>query len=161
MAAKSKEIIKEKDVEIIEAESVSIKQSSVRSVEGGHIDMQQVGALSIDADRIEVTQGAACIVRGNDVNLNQSISAVTAGNNTSLNFSFSPMVVSKEEAVSNKSAVGVMAAMNIKVKHSTSVLMLANNVEGNVTTLFDWRSALAVGAVFGGMWGLFSLFRKR
>ena len=161
MAAKTKEIIKEKDVEIVEAESVNIKQSSVRAVDGGHIEMQQVGALSIDGDRIEVTQGAACILRGNDVSLNQSISAVTAGNNVSLNFSLSPMVVSKEEAVSNKSAVGVMAAMNIKVKNSTSVLMIANNVEGNVTTLFDWRAAVAMGAVFGGVWGLFSLFRKR
>ena len=43
MAAKSKEIIKGKDVEIIEAESVNIKQSSVRAVDGGHIEMQQVG----------------------------------------------------------------------------------------------------------------------
>lgn len=55
MAAKTREIIKEKDVEIIEAESVNIKQSSVRAVEGSHIEMQQVGALSIDGDRIEVT----------------------------------------------------------------------------------------------------------
>jgi hypothetical protein len=51
--------------------------------------------------------------------------------------------------------------MNIKVKNSASVLMIANNVEGNVTTLFDWRAAAAMGAVFGGVWGLFSLFRKR
>lgn len=39
--------------------------------------------------------------------------------------------------------------------------MIANKVEGNVTTLLDWRSALALGAVFGGVWGLFSIFRKK
>jgi hypothetical protein len=39
--------------------------------------------------------------------------------------------------------------------------MIGNNVSGNVTTLLDWRSALAIGAVAGGIFGLFSLFRKR
>ncbi len=157
----SMDIIGEKDIGVIEAEFANIKQSSVRAVEGGHIEMQQVGALSIDGERVEVTQGAAGILRGNDVSLNQGISAVTVGNNTALNFSFSPMVISKGEAVANKSAVGVMAAMNIKTENSASVLMIANKVEGNVTTLFDWRGALALGAVFGGVWGLLSIFRRR
>ena len=44
--------IKEKDLEIIEGEFVTISQSTVRSVEGGHVEMQQVGALSIDGERI-------------------------------------------------------------------------------------------------------------
>ena len=156
----STDIIGEKDVELVEAEFVNIKQSSIRAVDGGHIEMQQVCALSIDGERVEVTQGVAGIFRGNDVSLNQSISAVTAGNNTALNFSLSPMVISKE-TVAIRSAVGVMTAMNIKSENSASVLMIANKVEGNVTTLLDWRSALALGAVFGGVWGLLSIFRKK
>lgn len=161
MAKNSTDIIEEKDVELIEAEFVNIKQSSIRAVEGGHIEMQQVGALSIDGERVEVTQGAAGILRGNDVSLNQSISAVTAGNNIALNLSLSPMTISKDETIANKSAIGVMTAMNIKAENSASVLMIANKVDGNVTTLLDWRSAIALGAVFGGVWGFFSLFRKR
>ncbi len=54
-----------------------------------------------------------------------------------------------------------MAAMNIKTDNSASVLMIANRVEGNVTTLLDWKGALAIGAVFGGIWGLLSIFRRR
>jgi len=158
---KSRDIVEGKEVGVIEAEFVKIRHSSVRAVEGGHIEMQQVGALTIDGERIEVTQGAAGILRGNDVSLNQSISALTAGNNTALNFSFSPMVISKNETVVNKSAAGVMVAMNIKSENSASVFMIANRVEGNVTTLLDWRGALAIGAVFGGIWGLFSIFRRR
>ena len=35
-------------------------------------------------------------------------------------------------------------------------------IEGNITTLLDWRSALAFGAVLGGTLGFVSLlFRRR
>lgn len=161
MTPRSKDIVDERDIDVIEAEFVNIEQSSVRAVEAGHAAMQQVAALSIDGDRIEVTQGAAVILKGNEVSLNQSITAVTAGNSTALNFSFSPMVVSRNEGVLNKSAVGIMVAANLKSENSTSLLMIANKVDGKVTTLLDLRGAVAIGAVFGGLWGLFSLLRKR
>jgi len=146
----------------IEGEFVNIKQSTIRSVEGGHIELQQVGALSIDGEKIEVTQGASIILRGNDVSLNQSISAITAADNVSVNFSFSPMSFSREHTTTNRSAIGFMAAMNIKSENTSAFLVIANKIEGNVTTLLDWRSALALGAVFGGIWGFISLlFRRR
>lgn len=161
MIARKSTDIEGKAIELIEAEFVNIKQSTVRAVEGGHIELQQVGALRIDGERIEVTQGAAVVLRGSDVTMNQSISAVTAGSNTALNFSLSPLTISKGEASVNRSAIGIMAARDIKAENSASLLMIANKVEGNVTTLLDWRSALALGAVFGGVWGLLTLFRKK
>jgi hypothetical protein len=39
--------------------------------------------------------------------------------------------------------------------------MIARNVHGTVTTLLDWRSALAIGAVAGGILGALSLLRRR
>lgn len=150
------------EYEFIEGEFVNIKQSTVRSVEGGHIELQQVGALSIDGEKIEITQGASIILRGNDISLNQSISAITAADNVSVNFSFSPVSFSREHTTTNRSAVGFMAAMNIKAENTSAFLVVANKIEGNVTTLLDWRSALALGAVFGGIWGFISLlFRRR
>jgi len=160
MMHKEKELTKS-DVEFIEGEFINIKQSTVRSVEGGHIELQQVGALSIDGDRIEVTQGAAGILRGHDMNLNQSISAVTAADNVSLNFSLSPMCISREQTTASRSAVGLMAAKEIKSDNTSAFLLISNKVEGNVTTLLDWKSALAMGAVFGGLWGFISLLFNR
>jgi hypothetical protein len=153
--------IEKSDVEFIEGEFITIRQSTVRSVEGGHIELQQVGAFSIDGERIEVTQGASGILKGNDVSLNQSITAVTAADNVAVNFSFSPVTISREKITANRSAVGIMAAREIKSDNTSALFVVANNVEGNVTTLLDWRSSLALGAVFGGLWGLFSLLLKR
>jgi hypothetical protein len=159
--AKDEQELQEKDVEIIEGEFINISQSSVRNIEGGHIEMQQVGALSIDGDKIEVTQGAAILIRGEDVGINQSISFSSIGENTSINFSFIPLAVSKNDTTVHRSAAGIIAAATVKAENSSALLVLAKNVEGNLTTLFDWKSAAAVGAVAGGIWGFFSLLRRR
>ncbi len=153
--------LEKSDLEFIEGEFVNIKQSTIRAVEGGHIELQQVGALSIDGERVEVTQGASAILRGNDISLNQSVSAVTAADNVSINFSLSPVTISREQITANRSAVGIMAARDIKSENTSAFLVISNKIEGNITTLLDWRSAFALGAVFGGLWGFFSLLLKR
>jgi hypothetical protein len=158
--SKEKEIEKS-DLEFVEGEFINIKQSTVRSVEGGHVELQQVGALSIDAERMEVTQGASVILKGNDVTLNQSMCALIAGENVSMQFSFSPVSISKENTEVNRSAVGILAAQSVKAENTSALLIIANKVEGNVTTLLDWRSALALGATFGGLLGFLSLMKRR
>jgi len=153
--------LNKRDIEFIEGEFVHITQSTVRSVEGGHVELQHVCALSIDGEKVEVTQGAAGILKGNDISLNQSISMVTAADNLSLNFSLSPVNITREQTTSSRSAVGIMAAREIKSDNTSAFLVVAGKIEGNVTTLLDWRSALGLGAVFGGVWGLFSLLMRR
>lgn len=159
--AKDERDIQEKDLEIIEGEFINISQSTVRNIEGGHVEMQQVGALSIDGEKIEATQGAAILIRGEEVSLNQSISFSSIGENTSINFSFIPLSVSKRDTTIHRSAAGVIAAGTVKAENSSALLVLSKHVEGNLTTLFDLKSAAAVGAVAGGIWGFFSLLRRR
>jgi len=153
--------LEKSDLEIIEGEFINIKQSTIRSVEGGHVELQQVAALSIDAERMEVTQGASVILRGNDLSLNQSISGITAGENVSLQFSLSPVSISKENTEVNRSAVGILAARNVKAENTSALFVIANKVEGNITTLINWRSALALGATLGGLLGFLSLLKRR
>jgi hypothetical protein len=161
MIHKKEKELEKSDFEFIEGEFINIKQSTVRSVEGGHIELQQVGALSIDGEKVDVTQGACALLKGDDVNINQSISAVTAGESVSVNFSFTPMSISRQQASVNRSAVGIIAAKEIKSEDTSAFLVLSNKIDGNVTTLLDWRSALAFGAIFGGIWGFISLLSRK
>ena len=149
------------DLELIEAEFVNIKQSSVRAVEGGHVELQQVGALSIDGERVEMTQSASAITHGGDVDIHQSVSFIAVGNTTSLNYSFSPLSLARDSVMVSRSAVGVMGAREVHAEHTSALMLIANKVVGEVTTVLDWRSALALGAVVGGALGFLSLFRKR
>lgn len=161
MMQREKRELEKSDLEFVEGEFVNIKQSTIRSVEGGHIELQQVGALSIDGEKLEITQGASVVLKGNDISLNQSLSAVTVGDNVSIDFSLSPMSVSRENTVVNRSAVGFLAAKDVSSENTSAFLVLANKIEGNITTLLDWRSALALGGVLGGIWGFLSLLRRR
>lgn len=158
---KNEKDLQEKELEIIEGEFINISQSSVRNVEGGRLEMQQVCALSIDGDRVESSQTAAFLMSGSDVKLNQSICIAAAGNDLSLNYSFSPLSVARETATLTRSAVGIVAAGTIECENSTALVMIANNVNGTITTVLDWKSTIAFGAVFGGIWGLLSLLRRR
>ena len=161
MVYKNEKELEESNFEFIEGVFINIKQSTIRSVEGGHIELQQVGALSIDGEKVEVTQGASFILRGSNINLHQSISAITAADNVSVNFSFSPMSISREQILTSRSAVGFMASKKIISENTSAFFVVANNIEGSITTLLDWRSAIAFGAVFGGIWGFISLLFKR
>ena len=152
--------VENKDLELIEAEFVTVRQSTVRSVEGGHVELQQVGALSIDGERVEMTQSASTVVRGNDITLNQSISVFTVGDTAHLEYSFSPLCLTRDHTTVNRSAVGIIGARDVKAENTSAVMLIAGSVEGEVTTLLDWRSALAFGAVVGGVFGLISLFKK-
>lgn len=152
--------VESKSLDMVEAEFMNIRQSTIRSVEGGHVELQQVAALSIDGERVEVTQGAAAVMRGLSLSLNQSMALLSAGDVTDLNFSCSAVSVSLEKATVDKSAVGVMAAKEIHSENGACILMIGKNISGNVTTLLDWRSALALGAIAGGVFGLFSLLKR-
>ena len=153
--------IQKRDLEIIEGEFINISQSTVRNVEGGHVELQQVGALSIDGERIESTQCASFFLRGNDVVLHQTMSGVTMADNATINFSCAPVSFSRGEMQVTRSAAGVIGAGRVKAEKTAAVLVLTKEVEGQMTTLLDWKSAAALGAVVGGLWGLLSLFRKR
>jgi hypothetical protein len=161
MEHNEKNEIQSQDLEFAEGEFVNIKQCTIRAVEGGHIELQQVGALSIDGEKVDITQGASVVMRSNDMFLNQSVCAISAANNVSINYSFTPLSLSREETNANRSAIGIMAAKEINSENTTSFLVLSGKVNGNITTVLDWRSAIALGAVFGGIWGFFSLLFKK
>jgi len=148
-------------LDLVEAEFINIRQSTVRSLDGGHVEMHQVGAISIDGERVEVTQGAAVVMKGENLTLNQSMGVLAAGANLDLNYSLSSVSLASGNIDVDKSIVGFMAAKEISSSNSTALVMIGRNINGNVTTLLDWKSALALGAMAGGVFGLFSLFKNR
>jgi hypothetical protein len=93
--------------------------------------------------------------------MHQSAPFFTACNKATLASSASAAVVAGESASAEQSLIGMVAAREVKVKDSRSMLLLANKVEGNVTTIMDTRTALGFGLVAGGILGLISLLRSR
>jgi len=158
---KSEQALEGKSLDIVEADILKIRQSTIRAVEGIHVELQQAAVLTVDAERVEVTQGASLLMRGKNLSMNQSAGMICAGESASMNLSFSPVTVSKGETTINKSAVGIMASTDIVANNTASLIMIGRNVSGNVNTLLDWRSVLTIGAIAGGLFGIFQLLKKR
>lgn len=152
--------IEGRNLGIVEADVLKIRQSTIRAVEGIHVELQQAAVLTVDADRVDVTQGASLLMKGKNISMNQSACMVCSGETTSMNLSFSPVTISTCETTVNKSAIGIMASNDIVANNTVSIIMIGRNVSGNVNTLLDWRSALMIGAIAGGLFGIFHLLKK-
>jgi len=152
--------VKNRDLDMVEAENVSVSRSSVGVVDANRIEITQSGVLTVEGSRVENSRSLAAVVSGRDVELNQAVTALTVGKSAGLSLSTSGVTIARERALVDRSAVGLLAAGEIEARDSTAVLMLARHVEGNVTTLLDWKGALGITAVIGGLMGLYSLLRR-
>ena len=56
------------------------------------------------------------------------------------------LLLQGDEVEVEQSAVFALAARSVEIEQSTTVFLLAQRVTGDVKTLFDWKSALALGA---------------
>jgi hypothetical protein len=150
------------DVQVVEGEFINIKHCSIRSVDGGHIEMEKVCAVTIDGEQADVMQSAVCVARAEALNMKNCVNVLSVTGRASINSSCSLVTLAgKGIDEVNRSNVGVMVSNNIQAENTSAFIMVANNVSGNVKTFMDWRSALALGAAFGGVFGLIKILSKK
>jgi hypothetical protein len=143
----------------------NISQADVQSVHAELVRMHQASAESITANEVELQQSAAANMKANHVSMHQSAMArVEAGEvlsqNSAVGFvqaekasvsGFTGAVLAGSADVQHGIAVFV-AGRDVHVQDARTILLLGQNVSGNVTTLMDARSALIAGLV-GGLFG--------
>lgn len=148
-----------------QSQVTNISQADVQSVHAELVRMHQANAENITADEVELQQSAAGNVKANHVSANQSAMArVEAGEvlsqSSAMGFvqaekasisGYTGAVVAGSADVHHGMAVFV-AGRDVHVQDARTVLLLGQNVNGDVTTLMDSRSALIAGLV-GGLFG--------
>src|SRR5688500_4637132 len=159
--------------EVDQSQVTNISQAEVGSVNAQLVRMHQANAESITADEVELQQSAAGNVKANHVSANQSAMArVEAGEllsqSSAIGFvqaetasisGYTGAVVAESADIHHGMAVFV-AGREVHVQDVRTVLLLGQNVDGNVTTLMDSRSALIAGLVGGLFAGLMLLLGR-
>ncbi|MCL4260404.1 MAG: hypothetical protein KJZ52_07240 [Anaerolineales bacterium] len=159
------------------SQATNIMHADVQSVHAERVQMHQADAETITADEVELHQSAAGNVKATLVHARQSALGAVRAENVSVEQSAAGFV--QAENVSTDSCVGVLAAGNVEIQHGAvgymtahevraenvrTTLLLARNVQGDVTTILDARGALIaglVGGLFGGLMLLLGRFLLR
>ena len=151
-----------------ESQVASISQEEVRDVQAKTVQMHQAAAQTISASDVEMQQSAAAAVKATNVNAHQAALAAVEATQVLSEQSFIGAMQTEKATVSGYTAAvaagnaelhyslaGVVVANEVHVADQTRIaLLISKNVQGNVTTLMDTRSALIAGLVaslFSGM----------
>jgi hypothetical protein len=159
--------------ELDQSQVTNISQADVQSVHAELVRMHQASADTINADEVELQQSAAGSVKANHISMHQSAMArVEAGEVLSQSSAIGFIQAEKASVSGYTAAVlagsvdihhgmaGFVAGRDVHVQDARVVLLLGQNVTGDVTTLMDSRTALIAGLVGGLFAGLMLLLGR-
>jgi len=141
--------------------NVTMRQAGAHTIIAENLTIRQGGALRAEADHLEVTQGTLIAAKTKSVNLKTSKAGlIFAGGDTQMDQAGAPVLLSKGEVSMDQSGALVMISRKVKANHSGAIFMIAQEVEGDIKTVFGPKESLLFGAAAGILTGLsFFLFR--
>jgi hypothetical protein len=156
-----------------QSQVTNISQADVQSVQAELVRMHQASAANINADEVELQQSAVGNMKANHVSAHQSaLARVEAGEVLSQNSATGFIQAEKASLSGYTGAVragsaevhhgmaGFVAGRDVHVQDARTILLLGQNINGDVTTLMDSRSALIAGLVGGLFAGLMLLLGR-
>jgi hypothetical protein len=159
--------------EFDESQVANISRSSMQAVNAEFVRMHQAAAERIHADEVGLQQSAAANVNANSVSAYWSALAAVEAEEVLSQKSVVGFVQSEKASVSgftgavgagnaevHYGVTGLIAGREIHAEGARAVLLIGQNVNGNVTTLMDSRSALIAGLTSGLFAGLMLLLGR-
>ncbi len=150
----------------VEAKTVNVRQGGLQSVQAEQLVIRQGGVFKAQVDNMEVLQGGVIYGRAQSAIFTASNAvAVVARGDATLDQSMARVLVSNGNITMDQSAAVAVVARNIRVENSNPLLLIAQNVEGDVKPMFGQRELVIFGAVGGLVAGVVILiaqmFKKR
>lgn len=142
-------------VEVVEAKLVRLHQSAAQEITADEVDLQQSAALDVTTAEVSAREAALVLVTARDVEMTNSAAGIIRAETA--NIEGSAGVVLAESANLGNTYAGVVAGSQVRSERIESLILLARNVEGDVQTVIDTRSALIAGMVGGLFAGIFLL----
>jgi len=142
-------------VEVIEAKLVRMHQSAAQEITADEVDLQQSAALDVTTAELAAREAALGLVTAKEVELTNSAVGIFRAENA--NVAGSAGLVLAETANLGNTYAGVVVGGQVRSERIESLILLARNVEGDVQTVVDTRSALIAGMVGGLFAGIFLL----
>ena len=144
--------ISQTEAQIVHAETVRMHQASAETINAKQIELEQSAAVHVQADSVSTHQSAVVAVEAQELlSQNSAIGFVEAQQASVRGYIGA---VAAQNAQVQYSLAGVVVGNDVHVENARTILLIGQNVTGNVTTVIDSRSALIaglVGALFSGL----------
>ena len=150
--------ISHSDVQSVRAELVRMHQADAESITAEEVEMQNSAAGSLKAVNVTGRMVLAGVVNAEEISIGEGAVGYVQAQKASIS-GYTGAVVAGSADVRN-SLVGYVAGTDVHVEGSRTGILIARNVNGNVTTLLDTRSALIAGLVGGLFAGIMLLLGR-
>jgi len=151
--------ISQADVHTIRAELVRMHEADAENIIAQEVELQQSAAANVKADHFSAHQSAIGMLNAKEASVEESAVGFVQAEKMSAG-GYTGVVLAGSAEIQH-SLVGFVAGRDIHVEESSRTgILLARNVNGNVTTLLDTRGALIVGLVSGLFAGLMLLLGR-
>ncbi|MEP7134035.1 MAG: hypothetical protein ABI904_03790 [Chloroflexota bacterium] len=140
------------DVRNVRAEMVRMHEADAENIIAQEVELQQSAVANVKAEHFSAHQSAIGMLNAKDVSVEESAVGFVQAEKMSAG-GYTGVVVAGSADIQHGMAVFV-AGRDVHVSEARTGILLARNVNGNVTTLLDTRGALIVGLVSGLFAGL-------
>lgn len=133
----------EEDGTSLDAERVALRRSAVGRIETTDMTVEQGAVGAVRAERVSIERGALGAAMADHVELSRG---------------YARSILARQVQL-DRAAARVVIAADVRATQSAVMFLVARKVDGDVKVLFDWRGALAFGAVAGVVLALLSRAR--
>lgn len=145
--------VKRSSIRELHGETIVIEQSAATNVTATDMTARQSAMLQATVTNLTATSSALAYTQATNVNLNagsQSVAVVAAGD-TRMDQSAAQVLIADQVNEVKSSALGAVVANSVALRDSTVAILIARNIEGNVSPQLDTRGAIIAGAIAGAV----------
>jgi hypothetical protein len=150
--------VSQTDVQTIQAEMVRMHQASGETINASQVEMEQSAAAHVKATSVSAHQSALAAVEAEEVLSQNSVIGFVEAEKASVRGYTG--AVSAQNAEVHYALAGVVVGNDVHVEGARTILLVGQNITGNVTTVIEPRSALIAGLTGGLFAGLMLLLGR-
>jgi hypothetical protein len=140
------------------AAPVVIEPGARGALAAEHISMQRSAVARVNTHELRVEQGAVAAAQADQVTIDRGALGAAMADRVELSRGYARSILARQVQL-DRSAARIVIAADVSASQSAAMLLVARKVDGNIKVLFDWRGALAFGAVAGVVFALLSRVR--
>jgi hypothetical protein len=135
-------------VQEVNAQQVNMSQAAAEKINAENVTLDKSAVAELTANSVKADQAAIGDINASDVVADQSLIGYVQAERAGVS-GFTGAVIAQSADMRSSAAVMVIANDVNFEESARTVLLISRNVNGNVTTLTDTRTALIAGLVAG------------